>query len=51
VYPVAIIDWKTRAVLAWRVSNTMDVDINTDHKAANSQESNGSAPWRAWERK
>ena len=22
-----MIDWKTRAVLAWRVSNTMDVDF------------------------
>lgn len=27
VYLTAIIDWKTRAVLAWRVSNTMDVDF------------------------
>jgi putative transposase len=30
VYLVAIIDWKTRAVLAWRVSNTMDVDFCLD---------------------
>lgn len=27
VYLCAIIDWKTRAVLAWRLSNTMDVDF------------------------
>jgi len=27
VYLTAIIDWKTRAVLAWQVSNTMDVDF------------------------
>jgi putative transposase len=27
VYLAAMIDWKTRAVLAWRVSNTMDVDF------------------------
>jgi len=27
VYLVAIIDWKTRAVLSWRVSNTMDVSF------------------------
>ena len=26
LYLVAMIDWKTRAVLAWRVSNTMDVE-------------------------
>lgn len=30
VYLVAIIDWKTRAVLAWRVSNTMDVEFCLD---------------------
>lgn len=30
VYLAAIIDWKTRAVLAWRVSNTMDVDFCLD---------------------
>lgn len=30
VYLVAIIDWKTRAVLAWQVSNTMDVDFCLD---------------------
>lgn len=30
VYLVAMIDWKTRAVLAWRVSNTMDVDFCLD---------------------
>ena len=27
VYLAAIIDWKTRAVLAWQVSNTMEVDF------------------------
>lgn len=27
VYLTALIDWKTRAVLSWRVSNTMDVDF------------------------
>ena len=26
-YPVAAIDWSTRRVLSWRVSNTMDVDF------------------------
>jgi putative transposase len=30
VYLVAIIDWKTRSMLAWRVSNTMDVDFCLD---------------------
>ena len=30
VYLAAIIDWKTRAVLAWRVNNTMDVDFCLD---------------------
>lgn len=30
VYLVAIIDWKTRAVLAWKVSNTMEVDFCLD---------------------
>lgn len=27
VYLTALIDWKTRAVLSWRVSNSMDVDF------------------------
>ena len=27
VYLTAILDWRTRAVLAWRVSNTMEVDF------------------------
>lgn len=30
VYLAAIIDWKTRAVLAWRVSNTMEVEFCLD---------------------
>lgn len=30
VYLTAIVDWATRAVLAWRVSNTMDVDFCLD---------------------
>ena len=30
MYLAAIIDWKTRAVLAWRVSNTMEVDFCLD---------------------
>jgi len=30
VYLTAIIDWKTRATLAWRVSNTMDVEFCLD---------------------
>ena len=30
VYLAAIIDWKIRAVLAWRVSNTMEVDFCLD---------------------
>ncbi len=30
VYLAAIIDWKTRAVLAWQVSNTMEVDFCLD---------------------
>lgn len=30
VYLAAIIDWKTRAVLSWQVSNTMDVDFCLD---------------------
>ena len=30
VYLVAIIDWKTRAVLSWRVSNTMDASFCLD---------------------
>ena len=27
LYPVAVMDWPTRKVLAWRVSNTMDVEL------------------------
>jgi putative transposase len=27
LYPVAVMDWATRKVLAWRVSNTMDVEF------------------------
>jgi putative transposase len=30
VYQVAIIDWYSRKVLAWRVSNTMDVGFCKD---------------------
>ena len=30
VYLTAIIDWKTRAVLAWRLSNTMETDFCLD---------------------
>ena len=30
VYLAAIIDWKARAVLAWQVSNTMEVDFCLD---------------------
>ena len=30
MYLAAIIDWKTRAVLAWQVSNTMDVEFCLD---------------------
>ena len=28
LYLVAIIDWASRAVLAWRLSNTMDVSLS-----------------------
>jgi len=27
LYLVAVMDWATRKVLAWRVSNTMDVEF------------------------
>ena len=30
LYLVAVMDWATRKVLAWRVSNTMDVEFCTD---------------------
>ena len=30
LYLVAIMDWATRKVLAWRVSNTMDVEFCLD---------------------
>lgn len=27
LYPVAIMDWSTRKVLSWRLSNTMEADF------------------------
>ena len=30
LYLVAVMDWATRKVLAWRVSNTMDVEFCTE---------------------
>jgi transposase InsO family protein len=27
LYLVAIMDWRTRTVLAWRISNTLDADF------------------------
>jgi hypothetical protein len=33
VYLVAVLDWATRRVLAWRLSNTMTVDFCLDGSA------------------
>ena len=42
LYLVAIMDWSSRTVLAWRLSNTMDVSFCTDRAGGGAQ-----SPWPA----